>query len=250
MGYEEFLSVVEQWGGGLDRETAERATSATLRTLADRLAPDEARRLAAQLPAEVYGFLWTTVDAERLDVDAFLQRVAEREGVDLPTAEEHARAVFAAVRRGVDADELEKLAATLPEGIRWLLYDLPELPAPTFVHRVQERTGLDATRASRAIEAVLETLGERIAAGEVADLLARLPVELHEPLRRGAAASPAARRMSLEQFLRAVAEREGTAPDVARRHSHAVLATLRDAVGEEFYDVSVELPPEYGVLYR
>jgi uncharacterized protein (DUF2267 family) len=118
------------------------------------------------------------------------------------------------------------------------------------VHRVQERAGLDATRASRAIEAVLETLGERIAAGEVADLLARLPVELHEPLRRGAAASPAARRMSLEQFLRAVAEREGTAPDVARRHSHAVLATLRDAVGEEFYDVSVELPPEYGVLYR
>lgn len=250
MGYEEFLSVVEQWGGGLDRETAERATSATLRTLADRLAPDEARRLAAQLPAEVYGFLWTTVDAERLDVDAFLQRVAEREAVDLPTAEEHARAVFAAVRRSVDADELEKLAATLPEGIRWLLYDLPELPAPTFVHRVQERTGLDATRASRAIEGVLETLGERIAAGEVADLLARLPVELHEPLRRGAAASPAARRMSLEQFLRAVAEREGTAPDVARRHSHAVLATLRDAVGEEFYDVSVELPPEYGVLYR
>jgi uncharacterized protein (DUF2267 family) len=250
MDDEEFLSVVEQWGGGLDRETAEQATSATLRTLADRLARDEARRVAAQLPAEVYGFLWTTDDAERLDVDAFLHRVAEREGVDLPTAERHARAVFAAVRRGVEADELEKLSATLPDGIRALLFDVPELSAPTFVQRVQERTGLDAARASRAIEAVLETLGERIAGGEVADLLASLPVELHEPLRRGTARSPNARRMSLEQFVNAVAEREGTPPEVARRHAHAVLATLREAVGEEFYDVSVELPPEYGVLYR
>jgi uncharacterized protein (DUF2267 family) len=250
MDYDQFLSVVGQWGGGLDRDTAEGATSATLRTLADRLAQDEARRLAAQLPAEAYGFLWTTGGADRLDVDAFLQRVAEREGVDLPTAERHARAVFAAVRQGIEADELEKLSATLPDAIRALLFDVPELPAPAFVQRVQERTGLDAARASHAIEAVLETLGERIAAGEVADLLGRLPVEFHEPLRRGAAASPDARRMSLEQFVRSVAQREGTAPDVARRHARAVLTTLREAVGEEFYDVSVELPPEFGVLYR
>ncbi len=250
MDYEQFLSVVEQWGGGLDREPAERAISATLRTLADRLAQGEARRLAAQLPAEVYGFLWTTGGADRLDVDAFLTRVAEREGVDLPTAELHARAVFAAVRRAVDHDELERLAATLPEGIQALLFDRPEMPASAFVHEVQQRTGLDPARVWRAIDAVLETLGEKIAVGEVADLVARLPVELHEPLRRGAAAFPGARRMSLEEFVQGVAEREGTTPGVARRHAHAVLTTLRDAVGEEFFDVSVELAPDYGVLYR
>jgi uncharacterized protein (DUF2267 family) len=248
--YERFLTIVEQWGGGLDRETAERATSATLTTLADRLAMDEARRLAAELPAEVYGFLWTTANAERLDVDDFLERVADREGVDLPTAELHARAVFAAVRQGIDDHELEKLSATLPEGIRALLYDLPELPAPTFVRRVEERTGLDAARAHHAVDAVLETLGERIAAGEVEDLIARLPVELHDALRRGAMKSPAARRMSLEQFVGAVAEREATEPDIAGRHARAVLRTLREAVGEEFLDASVELPPEFGVLYR
>jgi uncharacterized protein (DUF2267 family) len=250
MDYEQFLAVVEQWGGGLDRVTAERATSATLQTLADRLAQDEARGLAAGLPTEVYGFLWTTDGAERLDVDAFLERVAEREGVDLATAELHARAVFAALRRAVDDAELEKLSATLPGGIQALLYDAPELPARAFVQRVQERTGLDPARASRAMEAVLETLGERIAAGEVADLLARLPVQLHEPLRRGAKAFPEARRMSLDDFVERVAEREGSTPDVARRHAHAVLTTLREAVGEEFFDVSVEFPPEYGVLYR
>jgi hypothetical protein len=28
-----------------------------------------------------------------------------------------------------------------------------------------------------------------------------------------------------------------------------VLSTLREAVGEEFYDVTVQLPPEYAVLW-
>jgi uncharacterized protein (DUF2267 family) len=123
-------------------------------------------------------------------------------------------------------------------------------PARKFLQRVQARTGLDAARASRAIEAVLETVGERIAASEVADLVTRLPVRFHEPLRRGAEAFPDARRMSLEQFVERVTEREGTTPEVAHRHAHAVLTTLREAVGEEFFDVSVEFPPEYGVLYR
>ena len=62
--------------------------------------------------------------------------------------------------------------------------------------------------------------------------------------------SPTARRMSLEQFMGAVAEREATEPDIAGRHARAVLMTLREAVGEEFLDASVELPPEFGVLYR
>jgi uncharacterized protein (DUF2267 family) len=84
----------------------------------------------------------------------------------------------------------------------------------------------------------------------VDDLIRRLPFPLHQPLKRGKARNPGtAQRMSLEEFLGRVAEREGVTPDQARAHARAVLTTLRDAVEEEFFDVTVQLPPEYGVLW-
>jgi uncharacterized protein (DUF2267 family) len=55
--------------------------------------------------------------------------------------------------------------------------------------------------------------------------------------------------MSPERFLDRVAEREGVSPEAAGDHARAVLTTLREAVGEEFYDVRVQLPPEYAVLW-
>jgi uncharacterized protein (DUF2267 family) len=39
-----------------------------------------------------------------------------------------------------------------------------------------------------------------------------------------------------------VAEREGVTPDEAVAHTRVVLAVLREAVGDEFFDVVVELP--------
>ena len=49
--------------------------------------------------------------------------------------------------------------------------------------------------------------------------------------------------MSLDEFIRRVAEREGNGVEVAFEHTRAVIATLREAVGEdEFRDVSVQLP--------
>ena len=124
------------------------------------------------------------------------------------------------------------------------------VPAEAFLARVAERAGLDAAGARRASDAVLETLAERIAPGETDDLISRLPVALHEPLKRGAArADGSARQMGLDEFLRRVADREGTPPLQARDHARAVLATLREAVADdEFFDVTVQLPDEYAVL--
>jgi uncharacterized protein (DUF2267 family) len=97
---------------------------------------------------------------------------------------------------------------------------------------------------------VLTTLAERIAGGEVHDLIARLPVEFHGALRGGdAAAHGAARKMSLDEFVRRVAEREGVGLEAAFEHARAVIATLREAVGEdEFRDVSAQLPQEYAAI--
>lgn len=53
------------------------------------------------------------------------------------------------------------------------------MPAAAFVSRVAERAGLHVERARRAVDAVLETLAERIAGGEVDDLIARLAPALH-----------------------------------------------------------------------
>ena len=54
--------------------------------------------------------------------------------------------------------------------------------------------------------------------------------------------------MGLDEFLRRVADREGTPPLQARDHARAVLATLRDAVADdEFFDLTVQLPDEYAV---
>lgn len=237
------------------RPEAERAARATLQTLAERLSAGEARDLAAQLPPELAPWLATTGGAEPFDVDEFLRRVAEREQVDVATAERHARAVFAALGHTVSPSEIDDMAAELPRDFAPLVAEAQlrfahVMSADTFVSRVADRSGLDREGARRATDAVLETLAERISGGEVEDLIAHLPADLHPPLKQGNALSHgAARPMSLDEFLMRIAEREGVPPDRAREHARAVVATLREAVGEkEFLDVSAQLPLEYAAV--
>jgi uncharacterized protein (DUF2267 family) len=94
---------------------------------------------------------------------------------------------------------------------------------------------------------VLQTLAERIAGGEVEDLISRLPAGLHEPLRRGMERSGGkATRMSLDDFVRRVADEEGVGLDQATEHARAVLTTLHEAIPEdEWLDVTAQLPADY-----
>jgi uncharacterized protein (DUF2267 family) len=112
MDKERFLEIV-QGAADIDRETAERATRATLETLAERIAEGEARDLAMQVPAEIAPYLGAKGPAQGFDSSEFVRRVAEREGVDLETAYVHARAVFAALGQAVSADELADVQAEL-----------------------------------------------------------------------------------------------------------------------------------------
>jgi uncharacterized protein (DUF2267 family) len=246
--YEAFIDVVRA-AAALDRDDAERATRATLQTLAERIDRGEARDLAARLPAEVAPWIATTSPAEGFDVDEFLHRVAQREGVDESTAYGHVRAVFDALARAVGPDELEDVAAQLPKDYAPLLSrgpDVEVVPADRFLAQVAERADVDLEGARRATAAVLETLAERIPGGEVRDLMARLPIELHDPLQRGTLRNGGrAPRMSAERFRGRIAEREGVTPAVAARHARAVLTTLRETVGDdEYFDVTVQLPPD------
>lgn len=250
-----FLELVEETGG-LTREEAERAVQATLRTLGERITRGEADDVAAFLPRELRKVLVSVPEpAEAFGLGEFLRRVAEREGVDRQTAQRHAEAVFVALGHAVAPGELRDMVAQLPKDFEPLLKAANAgrehaLPRDPLVARVAQLTSLDEPEASRAVEAVLEALAIRISSGEVRDLMERLPAAVMPALERGMAQSPNASRMSLEEFLDLVAEREGVGREEAQRHARAVFAALRELVpGKEIYDVESELPREYAPLF-
>jgi uncharacterized protein (DUF2267 family) len=257
--HERFIVIVQQMAR-LSWDEAQRATEATLTTLAERLSSGGARDIAGQLPEELRGFLATDSDATSMRAAEFVRRVAQREGVDdLDAAELHVHAVFDALQRFVDERELQQMESELSKDFLTLTAPMdrsrraaaPGAPEPLaveeFLRRVADRAATDVATARRVTDAVLETLGERIAHGEVEDLAAALAPEFRAPLELGDAESHGRpQRMPLDEFLRRIAEREGIAPDVAPDHARAVFLTLREAVSEqEISDLLAQLPSEY-----
>jgi uncharacterized protein (DUF2267 family) len=253
MDAERFFSLVQR-ESGLDREAAERAARALLNTLARRLSPGEARDLSQLLADPMSTWLHPQDARALLDADEFVRRMATEEGVDEQTAREHARAVFFALSRAVTADEFHDMVSELPKEFRPLMEGAYHAPGQILTYdewlsRVADRAGTDVETAKRASNAVLETLAERISGGEVDDLKMQVPAELRDSLELGRMRSHGmARKMSLEEFVRLVAEREGAPENIAFGHARAVLSTLRDSVTEqEFRDLAAELPREYVV---
>ncbi|MGI5291484.1 DUF2267 domain-containing protein [Nonomuraea polychroma] len=254
MDYEQFIKIVDQ-RIGQGAEVADRAVEATLRTLSERLSKGQSADLMGEVPPEMMRLLSSEGEPEPFGVDEFLRRVAEREGADLATADRHALAVFWALGQTVSPDEIAYMAADLPHDFDPLIAEARRrhveiVPAGRFLDSVAGRAGLDRAGAHRATEAVLETLAERITPGEVEDLIIRLPMQLHAPLKRGVTAGRGrAVHMPVEEFIRRVAERADVTPEAARDHARAVFTTLRESIpGEEFFDVTAHLPNEYGPL--
>jgi uncharacterized protein (DUF2267 family) len=250
MGFERFVVIVRRAGGMRERD-AERAGRATVETLGERLDERGATELAAKLPGELGAWLLTARDRGDFGLREFLRRIAEREGVDAETAERDAKAVFTALAETIGREQLTEVLAALPAEFDELqpAGDASSVAlTERFLRRVYERAPVrDDAAARRAAEAVLETLGERIAGGEVDDVLARLPVELHAPLRRGSRNNGGkAEQMTLVEFLERIADREGVTLDEAGDHARGVFLALRELVGDdEFLDILAELPPEY-----
>jgi len=256
--YERFIVTIQQKAGASWAE-AERAARATLETLGERISRGDARSLAADLPVDLRSWLLDAggTDAEPVDAAEFVRRVSAREDVDLETAERHVRAVFTALARLVRRPEMSHLLAELPDDYAPLVGDAasrtrdpgaPEVLAyEQFLQRVADRAALFPDQATQVAAAVLEVLAERIAAGEVDDLAQHLPDELRAALERGKARTGGkAQRMSLDEFIRRVAEREGVDYTQALEHAGAVFRTLRDAVPDkEFSDLLDQLPRAY-----
>lgn len=115
MTYDAFTGAVDHRARLGTTGAAVKAIRATLETLAERLHGNEADHLAAQLPAEI-GLYMQRVDRDvTLTLDEFFERVADREGVDLPDAVFHARAVLSVVQDAVSAGELNDVRVQLPD---------------------------------------------------------------------------------------------------------------------------------------
>ncbi|MFK3985089.1 DUF2267 domain-containing protein [Micromonospora sp. NPDC050397] len=104
-----------------------------------------------------------------------------------------------------------------------------------FIATVARRTGLPNEQARSLTEATLQTLADRISAGEAGDLANVLPTRLGDPLRK-----PPSREFAepfdLAEFLDRVSARAGidgaqAAPGVA-----AVMSTIREAVPRHEFD--------------
>jgi uncharacterized protein (DUF2267 family) len=253
--HEATLLTIVQRAAGLDPPAAQRATEATLRTLAERITGGEASDIAAFLPRAMRGWMVPTPEpAEPFDRREFIRRVAEREGVDADIAEEHVRAVFQMLGFAVAPGELRDMASQLPRDFEDLLEVAgvgrrSALTRDDIVGRVAQLLEVDRETARRATEAVAQALAVRISAGEVADLEAELPGELRDAMERGLAESRAARKMSEPEFVALVARLEHVEPKEAERHAHAVFRVLREALSpKEFSDMAAQLSDDYAPL--
>lgn len=261
--YERFIAQVSDLAS-LSLPEAEIAVRAVIETLAEHLSDDQRRELAGRFPKAVRPWLEQPGAGEQLRHAAFLHRVAEREGISraghdrlaLKTAEHHVGAVLEVVRLVLQPDEVAAIAEHLPEEVRTLLRGSqagprPVIAADAFVERVAILARFDRERALRATEAVLETLGERLAAGEVDDLEALLPGELRPALELGRLHSGGkAGRFDLDEFVGRVADRVGeTSHSEALDDARFVFRALRETLHpQELDDIFAELPREYDDL--
>lgn len=127
-----FIHRVQGLAGLVEREDAEKGTRAVLGTLCGRLTRDEAMDLEAQLPEGIdsmcQGNILTSLIKQvtgpnRLDRDAFLDRVAEKAELDgRDQAEKLATAVFHVLKEQISEGEAQDVAQQLPAKLKvmWL----------------------------------------------------------------------------------------------------------------------------------
>jgi uncharacterized protein (DUF2267 family) len=118
-----YRNVRDAIGGTASHESAKRATAAVFHALRDRLTPDEADQVMAQLPRELKE-VWEVGEAPerrpvKLDREEFYARVERETGV---ASTREARwltlAVFTALQKQLSPGEAEDVLAQLPKDLK------------------------------------------------------------------------------------------------------------------------------------
>lgn len=120
MKHDEFVGQVQHRAHLSSRGDAETIIRATFETLGERLQPQAAAHVAAQLPPELGRHLQNRPFAH-LSVRDFNERVAEREHTDVEKAAFHARCVLDTMRTSISPGAVRKLRLQLPDEFQPLL---------------------------------------------------------------------------------------------------------------------------------
>lgn len=245
----ESLDDIRRIGDLESSDEAETATDAVLSVFAERITNGEAEDLAEQLPAPLADPLTGAEigEAQSFPAREFVARVADRAGVDEETARRYTRAVLDAVGDAAPA-EFARARDQLPEEYDRLVEAGTPMTAAEFCDVVAEQLEVDAD-AETVTTATLETLGERVSAGEAEDLATYLPAEFRSALLDPAPETPPA--FPVEEFRTRVANRADLDETDAEAGAQAVLAVVADAAAEqELGAVRSQLPAEYDPLFE
>src|SRR5215207_8233385 len=119
MEHDEFIGQVQHRARLSSRGEAERATRASLETLAERIGYVAATNLAAQLHLEIGEHLRRTTTGEsrgeQFGYDEFIDRDVAREEVDRPDSVFHARVVIEVVDEAATGRLMGKVREQLPD---------------------------------------------------------------------------------------------------------------------------------------
>ncbi|WP_135829310.1 DUF2267 domain-containing protein [Halorussus halobius] len=117
-----------------------------------------------------------------------------------------------------------------------------------FTGQIQSRLELsDTGRAVRATRAVLETLGERLQAGEATDLAGPLPMEIDYYLE----SADHGQRFDYDEFVDRVADRATVDASDANYHAQVVVGLVSELVARsEIEQVRAQLPDDFDPLFK
>lgn len=106
MEYDEFITHVQSLTQSDSREEAERATRATLETLKERIANDEAQELAANLPQQLGDYLRGKEgdSGGSFNLQEFIARASQKEDIEPTTVAIHVRAVFTVLQNAISPE--------------------------------------------------------------------------------------------------------------------------------------------------
>lgn len=117
-----------------------------------------------------------------------------------------------------------------------------------FIEAVARRARVSPEEAGAVTRAALETLTDRITAGQGSRIAGQLPVELREHLHKTTSAIGAqiAESFGMDEFVERVAARAGVDGAMADTGMRAVLSTIGEAVStDELEDLLSQLPKEF-----
>jgi uncharacterized protein (DUF2267 family) len=119
MNARDFVNHVRESIGCSDAD-AERTTRSVLAALSDRLTPDEARKLGAQLPEPLKGIVHKQKSdrVQKMDREIFVSRICNDLGIDVREAVKRIRGVYAVLEAAVSRGETEHVMAQIPHGLR------------------------------------------------------------------------------------------------------------------------------------